>query len=356
MSSEGKKSKEEDRSQGDSFFDNAKIPNQQVAEYVESDEISISQLELMANKKKLNKKESEKSIESQKKSEDSIKIKDNTSSSYRKRVKTDTRSSGSSIPRKSKSKTAKKENNNDDIRRKKCEYLYKLEKLAVKRKIVSMSMDNTLDDIRNEYDRICNEMKNERTVAFLKRMMLLGVQGFEMLNNKFDPLGVDLDGWSEAMGYSLENQEYDEVLGELYEKYKGTGQMSPELKLIFMIISSATMFTISKKITKMDSSNMFKNIIGGFMSTPDTKANKNNVAQQNPVTETTEDAIPSKLNGPQNIDISNILKTMQERKNGKTENILENEETHSENMFKTVSINNKRRGRPKKKQTILSNL
>ena len=108
-------------------------------------------------------------------------------------------------------------------------------------------MNNSLDEIRNEHERVRNEIQTERSVAFFKRMLLLGVQGIEMLNNRFDPLGVDLDGWSGAMGYSMENQEYDEVMAELYEKYKGRGQMSPEMKLIFMIISSATMFTISKK-------------------------------------------------------------------------------------------------------------
>lgn len=346
MQSEGK-NKKDGESNGDSIFENAKITNPPVALALESDEISISQLELMANKKKITKKNSESSME----------VKQNSSSSKKKTRSKSSDSTSSSIPRKSKSKNGKRENNNDDIRRKKCEYLYKLEKLSAKRKVVNMSMDNTLEDIRNEYERICNEMKNERSVAFLKRMMLLGVQGFEMLNNKFDPLGVDLDGWSEAMGYSLENQEYDEVLSELYEKYKGTGQMSPELKLIFMIISSATMFTISKKITKLDSSNMFKNIIGGFMNNG---GNVNSNATQQPVaaTETTEDAMPSKLSGPQNIDINNILKTMQERKTEKykeAEKLVENEETNSEMLLKTIPMNNKRRGRPKKKP-VLSNL
>lgn len=346
LHSEG--NKKETESNGDSIFENAKISNPPAA-LVESDEISISQLELMANKKKLNKKDSEKSVEE---------IKQESSSSYKKRTKlSDSNSTSVSIPRKSSSKNGKKENNNDDIRRKKCEYLYKLEKLSAKRKVIDMTMNNTLDEIRNEYERICNEMKNERSVAFLKRMMLLGIQGFEMLNNKFDPLGVDLDGWSESMGYSLENQEYDEVLSELYEKYKGTGQMSPELKLIFMIISSATMFTISKKITKMDSSNMFKNIIGGFMNNGNGNGNGNDVSQHVAMTETTEDVMPSKLSGPQSIDINNILKTMQERKNEKKNEEVnnENEETNSEVLLKTIAMKNKKRGRPKK-NTVLSNL
>ena len=113
-------------------------------------------------------------------------------------------------------------------------------------------MDCSLEEIKNEFDRVTNAIKVDRSVRFMKKMLLLGVQGVEMLNNKFDPVGVDLDGWSEAMGYSMENEEYDEVMAELCEKYKGRGQMSPELRLVFMIVSSATMFTISKKISKLE--------------------------------------------------------------------------------------------------------
>ena len=85
-----------------------------------------------------------------------------------------------------------------------------------------LKLKQFIDEIKNEYERVRNEIQTERSVAFFKRMLLLGVQGIEMMNTKFDPLGVDLDGWSEAMGYSLENQEYDEVMAELYEKYNNS--------------------------------------------------------------------------------------------------------------------------------------
>jgi hypothetical protein len=67
----------------------------------------------------------------------------------------------------------------------------------------------------------------------------------------------------------MEQQDYDEVIAELYEKYKGKGHMAPELKLVLMIIGSAAMFTITKKITKMDSGlqgNMLSSLLGNVMS------------------------------------------------------------------------------------------
>ena len=297
---------------------------------VESEDISLSQLELLANKKKLNHHEEQVSINKQSVEEirmESIKKKSIKSSSS---VSSSTSSSDSTKKKIRKEKIIQRENKNDDIRREKSELLFKFSKLNIKGKWSSLKLDmnSTLDDIKNEYERVKNEMQTERSVAFFKRMLLLGVQGVEMLNNKFDPVGVDLDGWSEAMGYSMENQEYDEVMAELYEKYKGRGQMSPEVKLIFMIISSATMFTISKKITKMDSSNAFASFIGNLVGSKNNQQVPQQQYQQqvpqqyqqqivlenykrDAITETTDDGMPSKMKDPDNIqddiDLNNIL-------------------------------------------------
>jgi hypothetical protein len=233
---------------------------------VESDDISLSELEVMANKKKI-KKHSEKSLSEVNPVPDP-KEKTDVSSSDNPVTKRSTSSDSIDEKRqRRKEKAVKKENKDDAIRKEKSELLYKFSKVNIKGKWSSLKLDmnNSLDEIKNEYERVRSEIQNERSVAFFKRMLLLGVQGIEMMNTRFDPVGVDLEGWSEAMGYSLENQEYDEVLAELYEKYKGSGNMSPEVKLIFMIISSATMFTISKKISAMDSSNGFMNFIGNML-------------------------------------------------------------------------------------------
>lgn len=337
-----------------------------------SEDISLSQLEMMANKKKLQK--APMSVTPEKRDTISQKAsKDGASSSF------GTVSVGSASVRREKQNQevhAKRENRSDSVRREKCEYLYKLEKLMTKDrgrfKSLGMDMNNTLDEIRNEFTRVSNEIKTERSVSFFKRMLLLGVQGMEMLNTKFDPLGVDLDGWSEAMGYSMEQQEYDEVLAELYEKYKGAAQMSPEVKLMFMIVSSATMFTISKKITKMDSSNAFANIIGNIVGNSKPVGTPQQVFQPpqpsqmynavrvpspdelNAVSDTTEDPRPSKLRDPgDGININNILKTMNDRKKEKE---LEAEPT-DDNFRSVPLLSSKRpRGRPKKMQTAVTKM
>lgn len=345
---------------------------------LESEDISLSQLEMMANKKKLNKAPPsliDSKSEQFEVKHTSVSLSSSESSS----------SSTDDVKRKRrKEKEVQRENQNDLIRKEKSEYLFKFNKLNVKGKWSSLRLDmnSSLDEIRNEYERIRNEIQTERSVAFFKRMLLLGVQGIEMLNTKFDPLGVDLDGWSEAMGYSMENQEYDEVMAELYEKYKGRGQMSPEVKLIFMIISSATMFTISKKLTKMDSNNALGSLLGGLMGKSNNQQQYNQqqynqqqyyqqqqynqqhnyipdpseLRGQREYTETTDDGLPSKMSGPSkniqdNIDLDNILRTMQERKREKQNEITET----SDDVLKNIDINNKKRGRGRPKKAV-SNL
>jgi hypothetical protein len=234
-----------------------------------SDNISMSQLDMLANDKKLKKSE-----EISVKIEDSVDSKIKTVSKSKTQERKKKMSSISSVSddsterQKIKTKKINKENMNDSIRREKSELLYKLSKVYEKHKSLiaqyKIDMSCSLEEIKNEYERVRTNLENEKMVKFCKQMLLMGVQGAEMMNNRFDPLGVDLDGWSEAMGYSMEQQEYDEVLSELYEKYKGKGSMSPEIKLIFMIIGSATMFTVSKKISKLGDTS-FGNIINNLV-------------------------------------------------------------------------------------------
>ena len=356
---------------------------------IDSDDIDVSQMELIANKKKLIKKPSDGgfdiSIEKDKSSSKSEKKKSKKSSSTSSSSSSSSSSKTKYESEETKRKRIRKENSNEYIRKEKSEYLYKFNKIHLREKWSSLKldMDCSLEEIKNEFDRVTNAIKVDRSVRFMKKMLLLGVQGVEMLNNKFDPVGVDLDGWSEAMSYNMDNQDYDEVMSELYEKYKSTGNMSPELKLVFMIISSAAFFTISKKITKMDSQNGIMGFLGKFMPSagaqPETITAPTAIPQftkpQSPQninyqTETTEDITPSKLNNPQKIQdtitLNNILNTMNKRQQEKEkqiikekniENIISN--THddiSDEILKSIpSISSKRKGRGAgRKKTVVT--
>ena len=79
-------------------------------------------------------------------------------------------------------------------------------------------------------------------------MLMAFVSGIEFLNNKFDPFDLKLDGWSEAVNENMD--EYDEVFGELHEKYGGKTKVAPELKLLFMLGGSGLMLHMTNTMFK----------------------------------------------------------------------------------------------------------
>lgn len=332
----------------------------------DSENLSLSDLDMIANKRKLAKKNNTLS--------DLGSIKNKSEKSSVKPAANSTRSRSRSRS-KNRSQWAgnryMNENENPQIRREKSEYLYKYNKLNVGNKYSScqFDMNSPLSDIRNEYDRIKNGLENERSVKFLQRMMLLMIQGVEMLNTKFDPLGVDLDGWGESMAYSLETQEYDEVLSELYEKYKGVGNMSPEMKLLFMIISSASMFAITKKLTKneLNIGNLLGNLMGKQQQQQPQQHHRHH---QDTESSTNDDPMPSKLNGPDDdISINDILSKMNKDRNNKQDkqesklpkidesidlNLDIDVDEKTEDVLKNIVVPQpKRRGRPPRQRVSL---
>lgn len=338
----------------------------------DSDDISLSDLDLIANKKKLNKKSTEMSVS------DIVSKKDSSSAPKRTSPKKKTAHSSSSrddhyVPparTETKRAAAASENYDDSVRKEKSEMLYKYNKLNANNKHspLNFDMSSRLTDIKAEYDRISHHLKVDRSVKFFQRMLLLGVQGVEMLNTKFDPLGVDLDGWGEAMAYSLENQEYDEVLSELYEKYKGAATMSPEVKLIFMIVSSASMFAITKKLTKADSG--LGNVFSSFATKmaqpqppppqphidPSLLARMPGRAEVSSDT-TSDDPYPSKFRDPgaDDASIQEILQKMNANAVRNKPVAVESESGMlvSEDILKNIPLNTKpKRGRPPKRKVV----
>jgi hypothetical protein len=270
-----------------------------------SDDISMSQLELLANKKKLNKKSEEISLDKIR-VEKEDKIKESVASSKsdkkrsvstRKSSTTDSSSNYAEQKRKDRRKV-NKENNDEVIRKEKSELLFKLYTIIEKsngRWSCKLTMDNSLDEIKNEFSRIKATIDNEAMVKFCKHGLVMGIKGVEMLNGAYDPVGIDLDGWGEAMSYSMATTEYDEVLAELCEKYKGTGSMSPEVKLLLMIVMSGAMFSFSKKAAK--DPNTLSNLMGAFMKkspqqAPQPQAQEQYYKPQSPPRQSRQQATP----------------------------------------------------------------
>ena len=132
----------------------------------------------------------------------------------------------------------------------KFKYLRKLEDLEKKGVNLSKryNMDSDLQEMIGEYETIIAEKERSNSVKFQGKMLMAMVTGLEFLNNRFDPFDIKLEGWGEQLNENIE--EYDDIFGELHEKYKSKAKMSPELKLLFQLGGSAVMVHMSNTLFK----------------------------------------------------------------------------------------------------------
>lgn len=111
------------------------------------------------------------------------------------------------------------------------------------------SMSSSLHTMEQEYEILKSSKMKNQALKLSQGFLINAVQTLEFLNSKFDPLGVDLIGFSEVVSLGIDD--YNEVLDELYEKYKQYGRkVEPELKLVLMLGGSAASFHASKVLLK----------------------------------------------------------------------------------------------------------
>jgi len=135
-------------------------------------------------------------------------------------------------------------------KKEKIEYLNKLQRLEQKGFPVArrFTMDNSLDEIKQEYDRLVDARNLEGSLRFQRQALMGVVTGLEWMNNRFDPFDLNLDGWSESVHENVED--FDEIFEELYDKYKDRGKMPPEARLLFSLAGSGFMVHVSNTFMK----------------------------------------------------------------------------------------------------------
>ena len=128
--------------------------------------------------------------------------------------------------------------------------IYKFKKLEGQgiRTTMNYNMNSPLEDMRNEYLKLKKQREIDNSVKFQRKVMMAAITGLEFLNNKFDPFDVKLDGWSESINENI--NDYDEVFEELAEKYGGSSEVAPEIKLLMMLGGSAFMFHLTNTMFK----------------------------------------------------------------------------------------------------------
>ena len=134
-----------------------------------------------------------------------------------------------------------------EIRIKKIELLRKLSEIKAKGFSLTKEYDfnSSTEEMEYEFALLKSFVDKRNGVKIFKSGLLQTVSIIEFLNDKYDPFEFHLQGWGEHM--SIEVDSYDDVLEEIYEKYKGTGKgMPPEIKLLLLITASAGAFHFSK--------------------------------------------------------------------------------------------------------------
>jgi hypothetical protein len=177
----------------------------------------------------------------------------------------------------------------EELQKEKAEYIRLLDRLEQKgiHAHKKFTMESDYNEVKSEVERLTRQRECDQSVKFQRKMMVAFITAVEFLNNKFDPLDLKLNGWSESIHENI--TDYDDVFEELHEKYKGKGEMAPELKLMLMVGGSGFMFHLTNT--------MFKTSLPGM----------NDIMRQNPDLMKQFASAAASSVGQQNPGFSNLM-------------------------------------------------
>jgi len=134
-----------------------------------------------------------------------------------------------------------------ESRMRKIELLRKLSEIKQKGFSLTKEYDfnSSIEEMEYEYDLLRSFVDKRNGIKIYKNILLNGVSIIEYMNEKYDPFDFHLEGWGEHMQVEIDS--YDEVLEELYEKYKGTGKGMPaEIKLVLLLVASGSAYHFTR--------------------------------------------------------------------------------------------------------------
>lgn len=131
------------------------------------------------------------------------------------------------------------------------------------KKGVKFSKNYSMRDSYSSMNYECKlhtELKTKANgVSMLSNFILGGCQMVEFFNERYDPFGADLSGWTANVGDQINNGSMEDNLSDLYDIYmKDKKNMKPEFVLMFTLVSSAISFSVVKKIINNHKSSMSK--------------------------------------------------------------------------------------------------
>ena len=134
-----------------------------------------------------------------------------------------------------------------EMRRKKRHMIKRLEDWHSKKMINNYSqftMESDFDEVEDEYETALEDKRKKDAVKLQGWWFMTFVNSLEYGNAVFDPFGLNLDGWGEQVSEDIDS--YEEIFGELHDKYKG-GKLAPEISLLLRVGFSAAVLNFSNK-------------------------------------------------------------------------------------------------------------
>lgn len=111
----------------------------------------------------------------------------------------------------------------------------------------SMDTSTNIQEIRFEFRRLKRERSLRKSLDMSRSALLTFTYGMELVNEKFNPWKLRLDGFSDHTQDTIDK--YDDVFERLHDKYADYVSVSPEMELLSMVGFSAFWFHLSNRLT-----------------------------------------------------------------------------------------------------------
>ena len=168
-----------------------------------------------------------------------------------------------------------------ELRRAKREVYENLQKLKDKGiRIPHFTEDSDLDEMNDYYEMKSSDLRRYKGVRTMRKVVTTGASLVEFVFGKWNPLNLELDGWSESMNENI--TDFDDVFEEFADKYfRDRSKLPVEIRLVGLILWSALSFHFSNQMAK----NMMKNggkFMGMSMSDMGNMFGMNRAPQEQP--------------------------------------------------------------------------
>jgi hypothetical protein len=246
---------------------------------------------------------------------------------------------------------SKREYSLSEERSLKIDLLRKLSEIKAKGYELSKTynLNSSIEEMQYEYDTLKSYADKKNGIKIFKNILTSGISLIEYFNDKYDPLDIKLSGWTDKVEEDFDS--YQEVLEELYEKYKGSGSnVPPELKLMFLLCSSGVCYHLAQ--SEQENNSLYKKIISNPKLLSKIINMNNEKRESNFISEQELNILNQEKKLKQNQNNNNKINDVLNKLHNKTQISVNNTETetlsNNDRIISDTNISEKRRYNKKK--------